>query len=66
VKYRLSGNVQYVTPGAFAEVLFDTGVRRPKTAFVQEGTIDLSAAPSPVPSILPPLTPEKPPEADGE
>jgi hypothetical protein len=66
VKYRLTGDVQYVTPGAFAEVLFDTGVRRPKAPFVQEGTIDLSAAPSPVPSLLPPLTPAEPDEPEGE
>lgn len=64
VRYRLSGDVQYVTPGAFAEVLFDTGVRRPRTAFVQEGTIDLSAAPSPMPSVLPPLRPAEPEEPD--
>lgn len=55
VHFRLIGSMEYITPGAFAEVLFDTKVRRPDVSFVQEGTIDLSAAPSPPPSSLPPL-----------
>ncbi len=63
VRYRLHGSMEYITPGAFAEVLFDTGVRRPDASFSQEGTIDLSAAPSPVPSNLPPLTPPREPTA---
>jgi hypothetical protein len=71
VHYRLSGSIEYITPGAFAEVLFDTGVRRPDASFSQEGTIDLSAAPSPVPSNLPQLMPPGPiertaPEASGQ
>jgi hypothetical protein len=62
VRYRLSGSIEYITPGAFAEVLFDTGVRRPDASFVEEGVIDLSAAPSRPPSAVPPLmvAPEAP------
>lgn len=57
VRYRISGSVEYITPGAFAEVLFDTGVRRPTTSFQDEGVIDLTALPSPPPPIV--LPPEK-------
>lgn len=55
VRYRLTGSVEYIVPGAFAEVLFDTGVSRPDAWFSQEGTIDLSAAPSKPPSLIPPF-----------
>lgn len=66
-RYRLSGNVEYVVPGAFAEVLFDTGVRRPEASFADEGSIDLAAAPSQPPAAnpAPPLPPPReiePPE----
>jgi hypothetical protein len=44
VTYRLSGTLQYVTPGALAELLFDTGVRQPDVSFSQTGQIDLGAA----------------------
>jgi len=43
VPYRLSGTLTYVTPGAFAELLFDTGVSRPSVGFSQQGTLDLSS-----------------------
>jgi hypothetical protein len=45
VPYRLSGTLQYITPGALAELLFDTGVSQPDVSFVQSGTIDLTAQP---------------------
>lgn len=41
VRYDLTGTVQYLAPGALAEVLFDTGVRRPKAGVDERGTIDL-------------------------
>jgi hypothetical protein len=41
VPYTLRGSLTYVTPGALAEVLFDTGVRQPKVTFRQQGTVDL-------------------------
>lgn len=44
-RYRLSGSLMYVTPGAFAELLFDTGVRRPSVGFSDEGTLSMSVMP---------------------
>lgn len=41
IRYDLMGTVQYITPGALAEVLFDTGVRRPKAVLSERGTIEL-------------------------
>ncbi len=40
-RYRLSGSLTYITPGAFAELLFDTGVARPSAPFGGEGSIDI-------------------------
>lgn len=45
VGYRIEGELRYVTPGEIAQILFDTGVRRPTVSFRHEGTIDLGAAP---------------------
>lgn len=42
-RYRLSGTLQYIAPGALAEVFFDTGVRRPSVRFAAEG--DLTVTP---------------------
>src|SRR5690606_26748915 len=36
VSYRLRGEMSYVTPGELAELLFDTGVRRPSVRFSEE------------------------------
>lgn len=38
-RYRLSGSYTYVLPGAFAEALFDSGVRVPSASFAAEGEI---------------------------
>ena len=38
-RYRLSGSFTYVIPGAFAEALFDSGVRVPSASFAAEGEI---------------------------
>lgn len=43
-RYRLVGTQTYVTPGAFAELLFDTGVSRPSVGFSAQGTIDEGGA----------------------
>ncbi|MBC7772830.1 MAG: LEA type 2 family protein [Pyrinomonadaceae bacterium] len=47
VSYRLSGTLTYITPGALAELLFDTGVSRPSVGFSHQGTLDLSTLMSP-------------------
>ena len=39
--YRLSGSVEYITPGELAEVLFDTGLRRTTASLNVDGVIDL-------------------------
>jgi hypothetical protein len=39
--YRLRGTLQYVTPGEIAQVLFDTGVRKPRAGFTAEGDLAL-------------------------
>lgn len=43
LEYELSGSVVYITPGEIAQLLFDAGVRRPKSSFRQRGTLDFSA-----------------------
>lgn len=42
VRYRISGTLSYVRPGALAEVLFDAGIITPSTSFSHTGTIDLA------------------------
>jgi len=41
LRYDLTGWVEYQTPGELAEVLFDTGVRRPRASLTQRGTVDV-------------------------
>lgn len=41
-EYRLSGSLQYIAPGALAEVFFDAGVRRPSLRFSIEGELVFS------------------------
>jgi LEA14-like dessication related protein len=41
--YRVSGTLTYIVPGALAEILFDTGVRRPRAGFSGEGVLALMA-----------------------
>mgnify|MGYP001272880491 CR=1 FL=1 len=38
--YRLHGTLRYVTPGAFAEAMFEAGLNRPSVSFSDSGTID--------------------------
>jgi hypothetical protein len=44
-RYRVAGELGYTTPGEIAQVLFDTGVRRPVVSFSHDGQIELGAAP---------------------
>ncbi len=44
VPYTMSGSLLYVSPGELAEILFDTGVRKPTVDFGGKGTIRLSGA----------------------
>lgn len=37
--YRIEGVLEYTTPGAFAELLFDNDLRRPKVTFSGRGTL---------------------------
>ncbi len=39
--YALTGSLLYITPGQIAEVLLDTGVRKPRVSFAATGTVDL-------------------------
>ncbi len=41
-RYDLSGHVLYLVPGDIAEILFDTGVRKPKASFAAKGVLDLT------------------------
>lgn len=43
VPYEITGSVVYVTPGEIAQILFDAGVRRPRSTFRQRGTLDFVA-----------------------
>ncbi len=42
VPYVLSGTVEYEVRGSIAEVLFDTGIRRPTASFSESGRLDFS------------------------
>lgn len=44
IPYTMSGSLLYVSPGELAEILFDTGVRKPTVGFGGKGTIRLSGA----------------------
>jgi hypothetical protein len=38
--YQLTGKLVYIAPGEIAQILFDTGVRRPSTTFKHHGSLD--------------------------
>ncbi len=42
--WSIRGNLHYVTPGQIAEILLDTGVRKPQTGFSGDGRVELSGA----------------------
>lgn len=46
VPYEITGSVVYVTPGEIAQILFDAGVRRPRSSFRRRGTLDFGAGES--------------------
>lgn len=48
VEYELSGSVVYVTPGEIAQLLFDAGVRKPRSSFQQTGVLEFGAGGSDV------------------
>lgn len=41
-QYRFAGTVEYLLPGSIAELLFDSGLRRPTAGFGENGRLDLS------------------------
>ena len=44
IAWRLEGSLLYIAPGALAETLLDTGVRRPRIELKGSGTVRLDAA----------------------
>jgi LEA14-like dessication related protein len=42
-RFALSGKLVYLVPSTFAKILFDSGVRRPKSSFSERGTIILTS-----------------------
>ena len=42
-RYEITGTLLYVTPGEFAEILLDTGLRRPKASFTMSGIVGTTA-----------------------
>jgi len=44
VEYAVSGTLQYITPGSIAQILFDSGVRKPRAGF--RGTVATTASES--------------------
>jgi hypothetical protein len=49
----LTGDVTYISPGLLAEVLFDTGVRRPRAGFSGATPLDASGSASAAASAAP-------------
>jgi hypothetical protein len=48
-QYSVNGTLEYVTPGDIAQILLDTGVRKPKVTFGGAGELAL-ASPNPAAS----------------
>jgi hypothetical protein len=40
-EYRVTGSLRYLLPGAIAQTLFDTRVRRPSASLAGHGTVTL-------------------------
>jgi hypothetical protein len=51
-RYRLWTRLTYITPGALAEVMFDTGVRRPVVTIESTGMLDFGEGPGSSVSLL--------------
>jgi hypothetical protein len=45
--YTLQGTLEYIIPGSIAQILFDTGVRRPSVGFTQDVRIDTTTPAAP-------------------
>lgn len=45
--YQLTGKLVYIAPGEIAQILFDTGVRKPSTPFKHHGQLDLAPGTGP-------------------
>ena len=43
VRYAIRGSLTYLAPGAIAEILFDSGVRKPEVRFGHEGIAPLAS-----------------------
>ncbi len=41
MSYRVQGQLQFIAPNRLAQILFDTGVRKPKVSFKGRGEIHL-------------------------
>ena len=41
VKYTVRGELQYIAPKRLAQILFDTGMRKPKVSFRSRGELQL-------------------------
>jgi LEA14-like dessication related protein len=39
IHYSIAGNLEYITPGEVAQILFDTGVRKPHASFSGAGDV---------------------------
>ena len=50
VQYSVSGRLEYVTPGDIAQMLLDTGVRKPKVSFFGAGEVALTPPVAPATS----------------
>ena len=50
IAWRLEGSLLYIAPGALAETLLDTGVRRPEVGLRGRGVVLLDAPASPSPA----------------
>ena len=46
-RWRIRGQVLYVSPGALAEILLDSGVRKPRARFRGEGTVRVAGVDTP-------------------
>ncbi|MBX3358430.1 MAG: LEA type 2 family protein [Phycisphaeraceae bacterium] len=59
-RYRLAVNLTYITPGALANVLFDTGVRRPVVSYNESGLLNFGEGPAPIGPGIPTTLPTRP------
>jgi hypothetical protein len=46
-RYQLRGSLLYITPGELAEILLDTGLRKPRVRFSREGVVEIAGPGAP-------------------